>query len=184
MLLRAGGANWRRAIVLLVLLLLAALGAVVGAPGERQGEARAAGFDSAREVVFAIHGGAGGISRESLPPEQEAQYRAGLRTALEAGYGEIQRGGDATSAVQAAIVTMEDNALFNAGKGAVFTTDGKQELDASIMDGKTLDTGAVTGVEHIKNPIKLADAVRTGSRHMFFSGTGRSCSRRTGASGW
>jgi beta-aspartyl-peptidase (threonine type) len=97
---------------------------------------------------------------------------AGLREALEAGYAVIRGGGESPEAVKAAIVKLEDNPLFNAGKGAVFTTDAKNELDASIMDGETLDTGAVTGVEHIKNPILLADAIRTKSRHMFFSGAG------------
>ena len=97
---------------------------------------------------------------------------AGLSEALEAGYAVVQSGGASPEAVKAAIVKLEDNPLFNAGKGAVFTTDAKHELDASIMDGETLDTGAVTGVEHIKNPILLADAVRTKSRHMFFSGAG------------
>jgi L-asparaginase / beta-aspartyl-peptidase len=161
--------------VLLLLCLLAAAAAValgVGGSADRSGEASAAGSDTARDVVFAIHGGAGGITRESVPPELEQQYRAALRQALEAGYTVIQRGGEATDAVKAAVVTMEDSPLFNAGKGAVFTTDGKHELDASIMDGDTLDTGAVTGVEHIRNPIELADTVRTASRHMFFAGYG------------
>jgi L-asparaginase / beta-aspartyl-peptidase len=164
----------RRAILLLLCLLLAA-GAAGLAPGgsaDRPGNAQAASSDNARDIVFAIHGGAGGITRQSVPPELEQEYRAALRQALEAGYAVIQRGGEATDAVKAAIVTMEDSPLFNAGKGAVFTTDGKHELDASIMDGKTLDTGAVTGVEHIKNPIELADTVRTASRHMFFAGYG------------
>jgi L-asparaginase / beta-aspartyl-peptidase len=173
---RAGGRNLgpRRA-VLLVLCLLAFGGAsalVVAGTGERAGEARAAGSDNARNVVFAIHGGAGTINREDIPPELEQQYRAALRTALEAGYEVIQGGGQAPDAVKAAIVTLEDSPLFNAGKGAVFTTDAKHELDASVMDGETLDTGAVTGVEHIKNPIELADRVRTDSRHVFFAGQG------------
>jgi beta-aspartyl-peptidase (threonine type) len=119
--------------------------------------------------------GARGPARQGnsdLTPEQEAAYRAALRTALEAGAGVLRSGGQATDAVKAAIVTMEDNELFNAGKGAVFTTDAGHELDASIMDGDTLDTGAVTGVQHIKNPILLADAVRTGSRHVMFAGQG------------
>jgi L-asparaginase / beta-aspartyl-peptidase len=164
----------RRSILLLICLLAVAAGAGLGFAGsaERPGEARAASVESAADVVFAIHGGAGGISRETLPPELEQQYRAALRTALEAGYQVIQRGGESTDAVKAAIVTMEDSSLFNAGKGAVFTTDAKHELDASIMDGRTLDTGAVTGVEHIKNPIALADTVRTDSRHVFFAGQG------------
>jgi beta-aspartyl-peptidase (threonine type) len=163
-----------RALVLFLCLLAAGAVAAIGFGGSARqpSEARAAGSDNARDVVFAIHGGAGGITRESIPPELEQQYRAGLREALEAGYAVIQSGGASPEAVKAAIVKLEDNPLFNAGKGAVFTTDAKHELDASIMDGETLDTGAVTGVEHIKNPILLADAVRTKSRHMFFSGAG------------
>jgi L-asparaginase / beta-aspartyl-peptidase len=165
----------RRALIVLLLCLLAATGVAglgVGGSAQRPDEARAAGSDNVGNVVFAIHGGAGSISRESLPPELEQQYRDALRVALETGYGVIQRGGQATDAVKAAIVTMEDSSLFNAGKGAVFTTDAGQELDASLMDGETLDTGAVTGVEHIKNPIELADTVRTASRHVFFAGHG------------
>jgi L-asparaginase / beta-aspartyl-peptidase len=162
-------------IILFLLCLVAAAGVAgvgLGGSAQRSAEASAAGSDAARDVVFAIHGGAGGITRETVPPELEAEYRAALRRALEAGHLVIQRGGDSTQAVQAAIVTMEDSPLFNAGKGAVFTTDAKHELDASIMDGETLDTGAVTGVEHIKNPIRLADTVRTASRHVFFAGQG------------
>jgi L-asparaginase / beta-aspartyl-peptidase len=165
----------RRGAILLLPCLLAAAGAAglgLGGSAQQPDEARAAGSDTARNIVFAIHGGAGGITRESVPPELEAQYRAALRTALEAGHAVIQRGGESTDAVKAAIVTMEDSPLFNAGKGAVFTTDAKHELDASTMDGETLDTGAVTGVEHIKNPIRLADTVRTASRHVFFAGQG------------
>jgi L-asparaginase / beta-aspartyl-peptidase len=165
----------RRALLLLLLCLLAAGGLAAlgfGGSGQRAAEARATGSDSAGKVVFAIHGGAGSTSRDNLPPELEQQYRAALRMALEAGHGVIERGGQATDAVKAAIVTMEDSSLFNAGKGAVFTTDAGHELDASLMDGETLDTGAVTGVEHIRNPIELADTVRTGSRHMFFAGQG------------
>jgi beta-aspartyl-peptidase (threonine type) len=164
-----------RRVVLLLLCLLAAAGVAgfaVGGSGERQAEARAQGSDAARDVVFAIHGGSGSITRETTPPELEQEYRAALREALEAGYEVVRGGGEAPEAVKAAIVTMEDSALFNAGKGAVFTTDAKHELDASIMDGETLDTGAVTGVEHIKNPIELADTVRTASRHVFFAGQG------------
>jgi L-asparaginase / beta-aspartyl-peptidase len=136
-------------------------------------EARAAApQERVQNVIFAIHGGAGTIRRSDLTPEQEKAYRDALTVALEAGRNVLRGGGDATEAVKAAIVTMEDNALFNAGKGAVFTTDAGHELDASIMDGDTLDTGAVTGVKHIKNPIQLADAVRTGSRHVMFAGEG------------
>ncbi|MGH2712347.1 MAG: isoaspartyl peptidase/L-asparaginase family protein [Thermoleophilaceae bacterium] len=163
----------RAGLALLCLAILAVVGALaLGRAGDRSGEAQAASAGPVRDVVFAIHGGAGGITRESLPPDLEQQYRAALRRALEKGYAVIEGGGEATDATQAAIVSMEDDPLFNAGKGAVFTTDAKHELDASVMDGKTLDTGAVTGVEHIKNPIRLADSVRTGSRHVFFAGQG------------
>jgi L-asparaginase / beta-aspartyl-peptidase len=153
--------------------MLAAAVVTAGGDGGPSGEARAAGpQDPVSDVVFAIHGGAGTIRRSDLTPEQERAYRQALTTALEAGQAVLRRRGDATDAVKAAIVTMEDSELFNAGKGAVFTTDAGQELDASIMDGNDLDTGAVTGVEHIKNPILLADAVRTGSRHVMFAGYG------------
>jgi beta-aspartyl-peptidase (threonine type) len=125
-----------------------------------------------RDVVFAIHGGAGNITRQNTPPDVEAQYRAALREALRRGAEVIEEGGDAMDAAQAAIVFLEDSPLFNAGKGAVFTTDAAHELDASIMDGETLDTGAVTGVQHIRNPILLAREVMDASRHVMFAGQG------------
>jgi L-asparaginase / beta-aspartyl-peptidase len=165
-------AGFLRALLALVAAAAVALVAV-GDRGGGGGEARAAGQqDRVQDVVFAIHGGAGTIRRADLTQEQEKAYRDALTAALVAGREVLRDGGEATDAVKAAIVTMEDNALFNAGKGAVFTTDAGQELDASIMDGDTLDTGAVTGVEHIKNPILLADSVRTGSRHVMFAGRG------------
>jgi beta-aspartyl-peptidase (threonine type) len=161
----------RCALALLLLATLAAVVALSGGGGE--GEARAAAPpDRVDDVIFAIHGGAGTIRRSDLTPEQERDYRAALTRALEAGRDAVRRGEDATAAVKAAITTMEDSELFNAGKGAVFTTDAGQELDAAIMDGRSLDAGAVTGVEHIKNPIQLADAIRSGSRHVFFAGRG------------
>jgi beta-aspartyl-peptidase (threonine type) len=169
--LRARPVRVAALVVAVVLALVLAL--IVLRGGDPTSEARAAApQDRVRDVVFAIHGGAGTIRRSDLTPEQERAYRAALTTALEAGRDVLRRDGDATAAVKAAIVTMEDSELFNAGKGAVFTTDAGHELDASIMDGDTLDTGAVTGVEHIKNPILLADAVRTGSRHVMFAGYG------------
>ena len=156
----------------LALALAAALAAAVLFVGRGQEAPAAAPEARVQNVLFAIHGGAGTIRREDLTPEQERAYRDALTTALRAGYDVVRRGGEATDAVKAAIVTMEDSELFNAGKGAVFTTDAGHELDAAIMDGGSLDTGAVTGVEHIKNPILLADAVRTGSRHVMFAGYG------------
>jgi L-asparaginase / beta-aspartyl-peptidase len=125
-----------------------------------------------RDVVFAIHGGAGTIRREDLSPELEERYRNALTRALRRGYRVLQRGGDSTDAVEDAITSMEDSPLFNAGKGAVFTTDAANELDSSIMDGETLDAGAVTGVTHIKNPISLAHEIMDHSRHLLFAGEG------------
>lgn len=123
-------------------------------------------------VVFAIHGGAGTIRREDMTPEREKQYREALTHALRTGYREIRRNGSSTDAVEAAINTMEDSPLFNAGKGAVFNTDAENTLDASIMDGKTLDAGAATGTKHIKNPISLSREIMENSRHLMFSGEG------------
>ena len=106
-----------------------------------------------------IHGGAGVITRGSLSAEREKEYRAKLEEALMAGYKALQEGKPGLDAVEIAIRIMEDSPLFNAGKGAVFTADGKNELDASIMNGKTLAAGAVAGLSHVKNPITLARAV-------------------------
>ena len=121
---------------------------------------------------IAIHGGAGTITRERMTPQLEAEYEAALQNALDAGARILAEGGTATDAVQAAIVLMEDDPKFNAGRGAVYTWDGANELDASIMDGRDRSAGAVTGVTSIKNPILLADKVRTESVHVFLSGKG------------
>ena len=104
-------------------------------------------------IALAIHGGAGTIQRESMSAEQEAEYRAKLKEALQAGYQVLEQGGTSLDAVEAAIQLMEESPLFNAGKGAVFTNDGKNELDAAIMDGQTHQAGAVAGISHIKSPI-------------------------------
>ncbi len=119
-----------------------------------------------------IHGGAGSIRPGSLTPEQEAEYRKVLEQALQAGYDIIYSGGEALDAVEAAISILEDSPLFNAGKGAVFTANGKNELDASIMDGRTRNAGAVAGATRIKNPIKAARKVMDNSPHVLFSGDG------------
>ncbi|MEM1196397.1 MAG: isoaspartyl peptidase/L-asparaginase [Pseudomonadota bacterium] len=121
---------------------------------------------------IAIHGGAGTMARDKMTPEKEAEYKASLQAALDAGAKILAEGGGAMDAVQAAIIPMEDSPLFNAGRGAVFTWEGKNELDASIMDGRDRSAGAVTGVTTIKNPILLADKVRTDSPHVFLMGTG------------
>lgn len=127
---------------------------------------------SQKKYVLVIHGGAGTITRESMTPQKEYAYKSELTKALKAGYNEILKGKTSVDAVQAAIIVMEDSPLFNAGKGAVFTNDGKNELDASIMDGKTKAAGAVAGVHTIKNPIKAARAVMQKSEHVMMAGEG------------
>lgn len=119
-----------------------------------------------------IHGGAGTITRDAMTPELEAEYREALTDALAAGYEVLEAGGSSLDAVEAAVRLMEDSHLFNAGKGAVFTAEGTNELDASIMDGRTLNAGAVAGVKRIKNPITLARAVMEQSRHVMMAGHG------------
>ncbi len=121
---------------------------------------------------FMIHGGAGTIAKKDITPEQEKELRAKLEEAVLAGYKVLQNGGKSLDAVETAIKIMEDSPLFNAGKGAVFNAEGKNELDASIMDGKTLAAGAVAGVHHIKNPITLARAVMEKSPHVMMIGDG------------
>ncbi len=121
---------------------------------------------------FVIHGGAGVIRKGSLTPAREKEYRAKLEEAVLAGYGVLQKGGSGLDAVEKAIMILEDSPLFNAGKGAVFTADGKNELDASIMDGKTLNAGAVAGLHKVKNPIRLARAVMEKSEHVMMIGDG------------
>ncbi len=126
----------------------------------------------AGNYVLVVHGGAGTILRKSMTPEKEAQYRAGLEAALKKGYEVLQAGGSSIDAVEGTIRILEDNPLFNAGKGAVFTHDGRNELDASIMNGNGLAAGAVAGVRTIKNPISLARAVMEKSGHVMMAGRG------------
>ncbi|MBA3864123.1 MAG: isoaspartyl peptidase/L-asparaginase [Alphaproteobacteria bacterium HGW-Alphaproteobacteria-9] len=121
---------------------------------------------------LAIHGGAGTLNRDAMTPERRAEYEAALQVALDAGAKVLAEGGSAMDAVKAAIIPMEDSPLFNAGKGAVFTWDGTNELDSSIMDGRDRSAGAVAGVKTVKNPILLADSVRTASPHVMLMGAG------------
>lgn len=125
-----------------------------------------------RTFGLVIHGGAGAILRENMPPALEAEYRAKLGEALAAGYAVLERGGAALDAVVAAIRVLEDSPLFNAGKGAVLNAEGVCELDASIMDGRTLAAGAVAGLHHIRNPITLARDVMAKSGHVLMIGDG------------
>jgi L-asparaginase / beta-aspartyl-peptidase len=121
---------------------------------------------------LALHGGAGTLPRAEMNGPLEERYRSGLAQALGAGYTVLESGGTSLDAVTRAVVLLEDNPLFNAGHGAVFTLDGRNELDASIMDGTTLKAGAVCGVTHIKNPIELARAVMEQSGYVLLSGAG------------
>lgn len=121
---------------------------------------------------LAIHGGAGTIARSKITPELERDIRAGLQRALEEGHKILQEGGSSLDAVVASVRAMEDDPLFNAGKGAVFTSAGTHEMDAAIMDGKTLRAGAVGGLGRVKNPISLARAVMDDSPHVMFVGEG------------
>jgi len=122
--------------------------------------------------ALVIHGGAGTILPSNMTPEREEAYKAALLQALAAGEAVLKDGGRAIDAVQASILVMENSELFNAGKGAVFNAEGKHELDAAVMDGKTLNSGAVSGIKRIRNPILLARAVMEKSRHVMLVGEG------------
>lgn len=119
-----------------------------------------------------IHGGAGTISRSSMTAEREAQYHAALEEALRAGHTILAEGGTSLDAVEATVRILEDSPLFNAGRGAVFTSEGRNELDAAIMDGRTLQAGAIAGVTRVKNPISLARLVMERSPHVMMAGEG------------
>jgi len=125
-----------------------------------------------KKIGLAIHGGAGTIERSTMTPEIEREYRAGLERALTAGYEILKRGGSSLDATEAAVRVLEDDPHFNAGRGSVFTSAGTNEMDASIMDGKTLKAGAVGSVQHIKNPINLARLVMEKSPHVMLDCAG------------
>jgi len=122
--------------------------------------------------TIAIHGGAGTILKEDMTTELEQAYIDGMNEAMNAGYSVLEKGGTAVNAVKAACVVLEDNILFNAGRGSVFTKSGAHEMDAAIMDGATLHAGAVAGVRNVRNPIELAAEVMVHSNHVFLSGEG------------
>jgi len=127
---------------------------------------------NAQNVALVIHGGAGNVTKENIPDSLEIQYREVMTKALKLGYDILNKGGSSKDAVKAVINSMEDSPLFNAGKGAVFTNAGTNELDAAVMDGLTLNAGAVSGVRHIKNPIDAAIAVMSSSPHVLLYGEG------------
>ena len=144
-------------------IALAAAFALIAAPAVAQESPR---------WSFAIHGGAGVIERDSLTPEQDAAYRAALHRALAAGQAVLANGGSAMDAVQAAIQILEDDPLFNAGRGAVFTAEGRNELDAAMMDGATLNAGSVAGLTTTRHPLAAARAVMEQSPHVMLIGPG------------
>lgn len=124
------------------------------------------------KFALAIHGGAGTILRSAMTPELEREYRGGLGAALNEGWTILQAGGSSLDAVEAAVVSLEDFPLFNAGRGSVFTHEGKNEMDASIMDGSKLRAGAVAFIRNVKNPIKLARLVMDRTGHVLLAGDG------------
>ena len=124
------------------------------------------------KVVLVIHGGAGTILKSQMSPEREKAYQSALSEALQKGYDILKKGGTALDATEAVVRYLEDNPLFNAGKGAVFTNEGRNELDAAIMDGQTLKAGSVAGLTIVKNPITLARAVMEKSPHVMMIGGG------------
>ena len=132
----------------------------------------AAAAETAAPVAIAIHAGAGTIKREDLAPEKEAEIRAKLKEAAMAGHAVLKSGGSSLDAVTKAVTILEDAPFFNAGRGAVFNAEGKNELDASIMDGRTLNAGAVAGVRNVRNPVLLAREVMTDSKHVMLIGEG------------
>ena len=148
-------------------LVVAALLSLLGV-----GVATAEDAERSSPIVMVVHGGAGTILKQNMTPELEAAYQEKLSEGLLAGHRILAAGGSSIDAVEATIRIFEDSPLFNAGKGAVFTADGKNELDASIMVGPTRQAGAVAGVTGIKNPITAARAVMEATSHVLLAGKG------------
>src|SRR5687768_526648 len=124
------------------------------------------------KIALAIHGGAGTILKSQMTPELEQEYRGGLENALIVGWEILAKGGSALDVVEATVCSLEDFHLFNAGRGSVFTHDGKNEMDAAVMDGRTLDAGAVAFVKNVIHPIKLARLVMEKTPHILLAGDG------------
>ncbi len=122
--------------------------------------------------TLAIHGGAGTILRKKMTPSLEEAFRKGLQSALDKGFFILKNGGSSLEAVKMAVMDLEDNELFNAGRGSVFTNEGSHEMDASIMEGKNLNAGAVGAVKNIRNPVELAEKIMLQSGHVFLGGEG------------
>lgn len=157
-----------KTIQIFALILTAA---IIGACSQTQSSTTSSN-ESETKYVMVIHGGAGTILKSTMTPEKEAAYTAALTKALETGYAAIKEGKSSLDAVEATIHILEDSPLFNAGKGAVFTNEGKNEMDAAIMDGSNLKAGSVAGVTIIRNPISAARAVMEKSEHVMMAGAG------------
>ena len=155
-----------------MLLAAALLGAASGFAAAAPTGHGAESMTDRAPTALVIHGGAGVITREQLSAADERAIRADLERALDAGDAVLQRGGSALDAVTAAVVVLEDSAWFNAGKGAVFTAEGRHELDAAIMEGHTRRAGAVAGVRTVRHPVRLARAVMEHSPHVFLAADG------------
>lgn len=165
---QSGRAQREAMNVLRVVLPLTALAGSLSCPAAPD----QSGVPSSPRFGLVLHGGAGVITRETLTPELESDYRRVMAEALEAGYAVLDRGGSALDGVVATIMILEDSILFNAGRGAVMTAGGICELDASIMDGQTLAAGAVAGVQRVRHPIRLARDVMDRSPHVLLTGQG------------
>ncbi len=161
-------------LLLPIFLILAVFFQFCGNRGKTSSSQPAQTAPEKQAWAIVIHGGAGSLTRENLSPELDASYRQALSEALETGRKILEAGGSALDAVEKTINVMEDNPLFNAGKGAVFTHDGKNELDAAIMDGSDMAAGSVACVTDIKNPISAARKVMTNSPHVMLTGAGAS----------
>jgi L-asparaginase / beta-aspartyl-peptidase len=159
-----------------VLFSAGALAAAQGQSGPAKAVSKGKPYDQPNMEIgkfgLVLHGGAGTIERSKMTPEREREYRVGLERALMAGHEILKRGGSSLDATEAAVRVLEDDPHFNAGKGAVFTSAGTNEMDAAIMDGKTLAAGAVASLKHIKNPIGLARLVMEKSGHVMMDGEG------------
>jgi beta-aspartyl-peptidase (threonine type) len=123
-------------------------------------------------LAIAVHGGAGTLPPSELTPDRQDAFRAGLESALRAGFAVLESGGSSLDAVVAAVLVLEDDPLFNAGRGSVLAANGEHELDASVMDGRDLRAGSVTGLRHVRNPVLLARLVMDRSPHVMLAGAG------------
>ena len=169
--------RWRISISVLAhcilpFLLFTAAAPVLGQSGASEKSDKPEMPKGTKTFGLVIHGGAGTIEHSKITPEREKEYRAGLEHSLKAGFEILQRGGSSLDATEAAVRVLEDDPHFNAGKGAVFTSEGTNELDAAIMDGRTLKAGAVASVKRIKNPVSLARLVMEKSPHVMLDCVG------------